>query len=119
MRGEAVAGDMVESISTSTETTTSIPTSTEASTPTGYRKENEAGASGSTTRSTVRAYPIGTRLALRSSTEELPEMRSPGRPSVDAPRQEGRILLVEAQTTLRAAQGAGGRTPRLGGTQVH
>ncbi|PQP33778.1 hypothetical protein C6A37_11180, partial [Desulfobacteraceae bacterium SEEP-SAG9] len=77
-----------------------------------------AGANGSTIQNTVRAYPIGTRIPLRSSTEELPEMRSPGSPSVDAPRQEGRILPVEAQTILRAAQGAGGRTQRLAGTQV-
>ena len=45
-------------------------------------------------------------------------MRSPGSPSVDAPRREGRILPVEAQTNLRAAQGAGGRTQRLAGTRV-
>ena len=37
---------------------------------------------------------------------------------MDAPRQEGRTLPVEAQTTLRAAQGEGGRTQRLAGTQV-
>lgn len=44
-------------------------------------------------------------------------MRSPGSPSVDAPRREGRILPVEAQTILRAVPEAG-RTQRLAGTQV-
>lgn len=45
-------------------------------------------------------------------------MRSPGSPSADAPRQEGKILPVEAQTNSGAAQRADGRTPRLAGTQV-
>jgi hypothetical protein len=36
---------------------------------------------------------------------------------VDAPKQEGRILLVEAQTSSVTAQGADGRTFRIAGTR--
>ncbi len=118
MPGEIATGEAAMSISTLIETPISITTLTGASIRTGSRTAKGAGASGSTTRKAVRVYPTGTRPPLRGSTGGRPEMQSPGRPSVDAPRQEGRILLVEARTILRAAQGADGRTRRLAGTRV-
>jgi hypothetical protein len=45
-------------------------------------------------------------------------MCSLARLSVAVPRQEGRTLPVETQTSSETAQGADGRNPRLAGTQV-
>jgi hypothetical protein len=64
-------------------------------------------------RNTVRECRTRIKALLRNSTEEHPKMCSPARLSVAAPRQEGRTLPVEMQTSSETVRGAAAGALRI------